>query len=51
MIESKGFYETLYYKQALRIGWSEFLNLFGQYKDVCAAPNRKSPDVIFGISF
>lgn len=40
-VESKGFYDAMLYKQALRTSWSEFLNLFGQYRDVCTASKRK----------
>jgi len=39
--ESKKFYETMYYREALRTAYFEFTSVFDQYRDICKAANAK----------
>lgn len=41
VLESKQLYATMYYREALRTSWFEFLAAFDQYRDLCKAMNRK----------
>lgn len=44
VLESKKFYETMYYREALRTCYFEFTSVFDQYRDICKAascrPNK-----------
>merc|ERR1719343_1758728 len=40
LLESKGYYSTMYYREALRTSWFEFSAAFDQYRDVCKAGKR-----------
>jgi len=44
VMESKKFYETMYYREALRTAYFEFTSLFDQYRDICKlskiSPNK-----------
>eukprot|EP00929_Paragymnodinium_shiwhaense_P001516 TRINITY_DN101752_c0_g1_i1.p1 TRINITY_DN101752_c0_g1~~TRINITY_DN101752_c0_g1_i1.p1 ORF type:complete len:1281 (-),score=479.86 TRINITY_DN101752_c0_g1_i1:216-4058(-) len=42
--EAKKHYDTMYYREALRVVWFEFTRLFSQYRDICKScqwqPNK-----------